>query len=495
MQVGGRRVGSIRDITLTSSNAAEVTVEGRRALRAAARRHDRGDPRDLAVGHRQPLHRADARPQLRAEADDGATLGLDKTTPIVDLDQLFATLDERTRRSLQQVIQGTAASLKGRGKEANQGAKYFSPAISTSARLDNEVDRDQQAFEDVIVHGARVTTALAERRDDLSNLVANAATTAGAIGDENQALAETLDRLPPTLRQANTTFVNLRATLTDLDRLTDASLPATKRLAPLLRALRPLVADARPTIRDLRLLVTNPGADNDLIDLLRKAPRLEALAKPTFAHSITALRKSEPVVSFIRPYTPDFVGWLRDFGQGGSNYDANGHYARIQPMFNAFSFTSNPSGGTLSAIPNSRKFDGLQTATSPAAPAPRARCPPTTPRRGATATASSTVTRPRSRPGHEARSRHPRARRRRRRGGPRDRRVRRRRRRLQGPRDLPQRLLAGPRRGRQDRRRQGRQDRLARRHARAAGGRGAVDHQARFTDFRRDADARSGRSR
>jgi len=67
------------------------------------------------------------------------------------------------------------------------------------------------------------------------------------------------------------------------------------------------------------------------------------------------------VLDFIRPYTPDFMGWIRDFGQGASNYDANGHYARIQPIFNAFSFTDNPSGGTLRAIPNTDKLAGFQT--------------------------------------------------------------------------------------------------------------------------------------
>ena len=56
-------------------------------------------------------------------------------------------------------------------------------------------------------------------------------------------------------------------------------------------------------------------------------------------------------MQFIRPYTPDLVGWLRDFGQGAANYDANGHFARIQPIFNAFSFTDNPAGGTLDADP------------------------------------------------------------------------------------------------------------------------------------------------
>jgi phospholipid/cholesterol/gamma-HCH transport system substrate-binding protein len=376
VQIGGRRVGSIRTIELTDDNEAEITVELQEPYAPLHRGTTASIRATSLSGIANRYIALTPAPNSAPKLDDGSVLTADATTPIVDLDQLFNTLDEKTRASLQQVIKGSATQYEGRGAEANAGAKYFSPAISTSARLVNEVDRDQQAFEDVIVYGAKVTTALAERRSDLSNLVANAATTAGAIGDENQALATTLDLLPGTLRKANTTFVNLRATLTDLDNLTDASLPATKKLAPLLRALRPLVADARPTIRDLRLLVTQPGGNNDLIDLLKKAPRLESLAKPTFANSIAALRKSEPVVGFVRPYSEDFVGWLRDFSQTTANYDANGHYARIQPIFNAFSFTSNPTGGTLRAIPNSDKFAGLQTGNLTRCPGAASQAPP-----------------------------------------------------------------------------------------------------------------------
>ena len=159
-------------------------------------------------------------------------------------------------------------------------------------------------------------TAIAERRDDLSQLVGNANATASAIGAENAALARALGLLPTTLRRANTTFVNLRATLDDLDVLVAESKPATKDLAPFLRELRPLVAAARPTIRDLRTAVRRPGADNDLVEATRKMPKLQRVATPAFRNGRQALVKAQPVLEFARPYTPDFIGWVRDFGQG-----------------------------------------------------------------------------------------------------------------------------------------------------------------------------------
>jgi phospholipid/cholesterol/gamma-HCH transport system substrate-binding protein len=361
VQVGGRRIGSVRKIELTKDNQARITVEVQEPY-APLRDGTTATIRATSLsGVANRYVALTPGPNNNPKIADGGTLTEASTTSPVDLDQLFNTLDPKTRAGLQQVIQGSATQYKGRGKLNNQAAKYFNPAISTASRLVNEADRDQQAFQDLIVYGAKVTTALAARRADLTDLVTNSNATAAAIGSENQALSTTLHRLPDTLRRGNTTFVNLRATLTDLDRLTTVSLPATKRLAPFFRALRPLVADARPTIHDLRLLVTRPGAGNDLIDLLNKAPKLDRVAKPAFADTIISLQKVTPVVTFIRPYTPEFVGWLRDFGQGAANYDANGHYARIQPIFNAFQFSDTPVGGQLSPAPNSSRLNQLQT--------------------------------------------------------------------------------------------------------------------------------------
>jgi phospholipid/cholesterol/gamma-HCH transport system substrate-binding protein len=154
--------------------------------------------------------------------------------------------------------------------------------------------------------------------------------------------------------------VNLRATLDDLDVLVAASKPATKDLAPFLRELRPLIEDSRPVIHDLREAVTRPGADNDLLDATRKMPRLQQVASPAFRNGRRALIQAQPVLEFARPYTPELVGWFRDFGQGAANYDANGHFARIQPIFNAFQFTDNPAGGALTPIPPAQRMDGLQ---------------------------------------------------------------------------------------------------------------------------------------
>jgi len=362
VQIGGRRVGSVRKIALTTDSQAEITIqvqdgyaplhEGTTALiRATSLSGIANRYIALTPG-----------PNSNPKLPEGATLGTDKTTPIVDLDQLFNTLDPKTLAALQNFIQGSAQWYDNRGRQANAATKYFNPALSSTDALVNELTNNQQTLNAFLRNSSKTVGAIAERRDDLANLVSNANATAAAIGDENASLDQALAVLPSTLRKANTTFVNLRATLDDLDVLVSASKPATKDLARFLRELRPLVHDARPTIADLSTLVHRGGSGNDLTDLVQKAPALERAAKPAFANSIQALQKSTPVLKTFRPYTPDFIGWIRDFGQGASNYDANGHFARIQPIFNAYSFSATAGGGgTLTPIPPSQRLDGLQT--------------------------------------------------------------------------------------------------------------------------------------
>jgi phospholipid/cholesterol/gamma-HCH transport system substrate-binding protein len=368
VQIGGRRVGSVSDIQLTRDNRAAVKVAVEEPYAPLREGTDAVIRLTSLSGIANRYVALTPAPDNAKRLEDGATLEADATTSVVDLDQVFNTLDAKTRGDLQDVVKGFARQYQGKGRQAGESARYFNPLLSTSRQLANQLTADEAALTEFVVNSSQAVTAIAERRGDLAALVGNAAATTKAIGDENVALARALGLLPTTLRRANTTFVNLRATLDDLDTLVDVSLPATKDLAPFLGELRPLLRDAEPTIRDLRRLVRRDGPDNDLVEATQKMPRLQRAATPAFASGRQALEKLQPVLEFARPYTPELVGWFRDFGQGAANYDANGHYARIQPIFNAFQLADNPAGGVLSPIPPSQRFEGLQTGVI-------ARCP------------------------------------------------------------------------------------------------------------------------
>ena len=320
------------------------------------------------------------------QIDDGGRIGTDDTSAPVDLDVLFNSLDADTRKGLRNLVRGSGDWYDGRAEQARESVKYFAPWLSSTSDLTSELALDQGLFERFVKDGAKTVTLIAQRRDDLSGLVSNTNQAMGAIADESVALQQALTLLPGTLRKANTTFVNLRATLDDLQVLVDESKPATKELTPFFKRLRPLVAEARPTIADLSELISKPGSGNDLTDLTAMQPRLARLTASVFPRAIRTLDRAQPVVEYARQYTPDLAGWITKFATVAGYYDANGHYARVQPVFSPTVFN----GSTLEAVPTSRHFEGYQPgilrhcpggATQPppdgSAPVPAAGCRPT----------------------------------------------------------------------------------------------------------------------
>ena len=119
--------GTISDIKLTHEQPGRGRHRGRPGVLAAARGHARGHPRHVAVGHRQPLHRADARAEQRAQARRGRGARRRRHDDIVDLDQLFNTLDPKARKSLQRVIKGSADAVRRQGRPGQRGRQVLQP--------------------------------------------------------------------------------------------------------------------------------------------------------------------------------------------------------------------------------------------------------------------------------------------------------------------------------------------------------------------------------
>lgn len=359
VQVGGRRIGSVKDIQLTDNNQAMITIAVEEPY---APLHDGTTAQIRATSLSGVANRyvqLNPGPNNAPQLDDDAEITPDRTTTIVDLDQFFNIFDKRTGEGLQKVFQGFGTWYAGKGVEGNEVAKYFAPALSSTRGLVEKLNADQPALEALVQNTSKVVEALGTQAPTITDAVANTNTTLGSIASENEALAQALDYLPQTLRRGSTTFVNLRATLGDLTDLVDTSKTQTKNLAPFLAELRPLFEQATPTIAQLDKLIRQPGASNDLTDLLQGAPALSKSASTSFPAATKALDESTPLFAFWRPYTPELVGWLRALGPTFANYDANGKFARVSPSFNAFSYDS--STQTLKANTPEQRVIGTQT--------------------------------------------------------------------------------------------------------------------------------------
>ena len=143
--------------------------------------------------------------------------------------------------------------------------------LSTTRRVFDELTLDTPTFERLLVDTSHLSGALAERAPDLSALTHNLNAMMGALASQKTALAATIAKLPGFMRQANTTFVNLRAALDDVTPLVDASKPVADRLGPFFKQFRATARDAVPTVKSLDQIVARPGPQNDLTELTADA--------------------------------------------------------------------------------------------------------------------------------------------------------------------------------------------------------------------------------
>ncbi len=326
--VGGQPIGTVDSIALTNDAQAEVEITLDEPLHEGTTATVRATSLSGIANRYVSISPG---PNSNPELPAGATLPTDKTTSPVDLDQLFDTLNKRTRVGLQDFIQGQATVYSGNNEEARETYRYFAPSLQESTKLFAELNADQEMLSRFLVSGSQVFETIASRRDDLASLTSNANEAFGAIARENEAFAETISLLPPTFRQANTSFVNLRAALDDLDPLIADTGEVAPELAPFLRSLRPVLNDAEPVLDDVTLSLKRPGANNDLADSLRILPGVEQSARKAVDPTLDALADSQHIVEFIRPYSPDFFGALGKIGAATGYYDINGHYLRAQP--------------------------------------------------------------------------------------------------------------------------------------------------------------------
>src|ERR671914_535869 len=122
--VSGQQVGSVKDIRLTDNGQAEIVM----TLEKFAPLHEGTSAVIRATSLSGIANRyvaLDLGPNSAKALPSGTTIPADRTTAPVDLDQLFNTLDGRTRRQLQNIIQGSARWYDGKARQVNRSLYYF----------------------------------------------------------------------------------------------------------------------------------------------------------------------------------------------------------------------------------------------------------------------------------------------------------------------------------------------------------------------------------
>jgi phospholipid/cholesterol/gamma-HCH transport system substrate-binding protein len=361
VMIGPANVGTVNSTTLTPTGQARVEI----SLDSTAAPMHEGTVAHVyenslsGIANRYVV--LEPGPSAAPTIPSGSVIGVDHTYSFVSLDQLFNTFDPPTRQGFRDFIRGEAASIQGRAPEAHQTLLYFAPALSSTADVTAALTKNEPAFDQLLVQGARAMQQLASRAQQLTQLVANGNAATGAIASQSQALQQALRLFPSTLTRSTTTFRGLNLTLDALTPLVIKAKPAVRQLAPFAAGLRALATVSLPTVAELNSLIgTSSGGTGGLLKLLHETPSLSRTALAAFPRLIRQLNLSQPQLDYLREYTPDLVAALTNLGQIAGYYDSNGHYSRTQPVLVPFALDSS---NRLQSRPAFERYNGLHIVT------------------------------------------------------------------------------------------------------------------------------------
>lgn len=358
VEVAGTSIGSVSNIALTRNGQAQLTLNITNPSYQPLRQGTQATIRELSLSGIAARY-VELRPGSASPGTipDNGVIPTQNTTSEVDLDEVFNTLDAPTRKGLQQVFQGSASEYAKYGKTAQAAFAYLNPAVAASSMLFSELNRNTSQFTSFLVKTSKLVTDLSTRASDLTGLVSHLSTTTGALAAQRTNLAASLQKLPPFMRLANTTFVNLRSALDEVKPLVDVSKPVAPKLQKLLVQLRPLARNSVPTLNDLSTILSQPGSDNDLTDLVslgqplanatvRRVSAKGSDGQGAFPEATKALNESTPELATARPYAVDLTGWFEGYTHPGT-IDANGGASRIAPVIGVGSIEN----GALNLLP------------------------------------------------------------------------------------------------------------------------------------------------
>lgn len=252
-----------------------------------------------------------------AEIPEGSYL--EGASSQVEVDEVLQALDADTRKRVNSLITRLHATVEGREPEVNETIKQASGTVDALGDVMRAVGEDGPAIRAIVSDLSALLESSAERRSKISSTVTNLSTVASEVSKEQKAISTMLSQLPSTLDAANTTLGKVPGASDETVGLLEELEPSTQQLRSVSRNLAPVLVDLRPTVAELRPLL---GAAEDLLGL---TPGLLDSSHQVLPQVTQLLDGLAPAISFIRPYTPDGIGGLHNWGQAFGAYDGAGH--------------------------------------------------------------------------------------------------------------------------------------------------------------------------
>ncbi|HEY4827212.1 MAG TPA: MlaD family protein, partial [Solirubrobacteraceae bacterium] len=140
-------------------------------------------------------------------AKSGYTIPVSNTMPVVNLDEILASLDQDSREYLDLLVNGAGQGLqKNGGDELAQVMERFEPTHQDLARLNGAVAQRGADLQQLVNSLRRLNDALAAKQGQIVQLVDSSEKVFGAFASEDHNVSRAVADLPGTLSQTTTTL-------------------------------------------------------------------------------------------------------------------------------------------------------------------------------------------------------------------------------------------------------------------------------------------------
>jgi phospholipid/cholesterol/gamma-HCH transport system substrate-binding protein len=228
----------------------------------------------------------------------GDTIPLSSTSEPLEIEDLFSTFDRDTRPDVQEATQGFGDAFAGRGQSINDAIRALNPFFEhLTPVMRNLADPDTE-LDQFFLQIGRASAQAAPVAEIQAELFTNMADTFAAFSDDPEALQATIEKQPPTLDTAISSFRVQRPFLADFTDLSRRLRPAAQELPRSLPAINDAFRVGTPILpRTVALNERLESATTELEDLFQNPNTLLSLRDLD-----TALTVTRPAAEFIAPY-------------------------------------------------------------------------------------------------------------------------------------------------------------------------------------------------
>jgi phospholipid/cholesterol/gamma-HCH transport system substrate-binding protein len=303
--------------------------------------------------------------------EEGHVIPVQNTLPDVKFDQILAALDRDTRDYLRLLVNGAGGGLRDRGDDLAATFKRFEPGARDLRRITSALEDRRQNISRSVHNLRLLVEAVGEKDDDLAQLIDSSNAVFRSFVAQDQNLREALQLLPSTVQATQVNLDKADQLARELGPTLQQLRPTARALGPALRQTRPFLTQSTPIIRDqVRPFVRDV---RPVVRSLRPAAQGLSNLTPDLVRSFKVLNYLVNTLAYNPPGKADegflfWAGWTNHLGTlVFGNQDAHGPLRRGTVVVSCSTarvldtiIAANPVLGQIAQL------SGVPTGTSPA---------------------------------------------------------------------------------------------------------------------------------